>query len=216
MRGGNIMNLGEMRATMRRDLHDEDAGNYRWTDNELERHINHAVKDFSGAIPFEQKAVKATTAESRVIDISDISDRIMVEAVEYPVDLFPVHFQRFTLWGNILTILGDLPDGSSTNVYYGKLHTLDASGSTIPVIYDDLIITGGAGYAAVEWSLYAINRVNVGGISTPEELLKWGQGRLTHFRSELKRLGRKNRVRVHSLFQPYHGVVSRSTDYGSV
>jgi len=208
------MNLSEMRATIRRDLHDEDTVNYRWTDDELDRHISHAVKDFSEAIPLEQKAVKATTAGSRTLDISDISDRIMVEAVEYPVDLFPAHFQRFSIWGNVLTLLGDLPDGSNTFVYYGKLHTLDVSGSTIPIIYSDLIVTGAAGYAAVEWALYAINRVNVGGKTTPEELLNWGRDKLTHFRSELKRLGRKNRVRVHSFFRPYHEIVSRSTDYG--
>ena len=41
------MNLSEMRAIVRRDLHDEDANNYRWTDDELNRHIAHAVKDFS-------------------------------------------------------------------------------------------------------------------------------------------------------------------------
>ena len=33
------MNLSEMRTIVRRDLHDEDAGNYRWTDDELDRHI---------------------------------------------------------------------------------------------------------------------------------------------------------------------------------
>jgi len=30
----------------------------------------------------------------------------------------------------------------------------------------------------------------------------------------LKRLGRKNRVRVSSLYQPYHPIVNRSSDYG--
>jgi hypothetical protein len=208
------MNLDEMRAIIRRDLHDEEIGSYRWSDNEIDRHISHAIKDFSEELPLEQKVIKSTTPGSRTIDISDISDRIMVEAVEYPVDLFPAHFQRFSLWGNILTLLGDLPDGSNANVYYGQLHILDASSSTIPSIYTDLIATGAAGYAAVEWALFAINRVNVGGVSTPEELLKWGEDRLTRFKSGLKKLGRKNRVRVRSLFRPYRGAVSRSTDYG--
>ena len=83
------MNLSEMRAIVRRDLKDEDAANYRWTDNELDRHINHAVRELSEAIPYEQKATKATTADSRDIDIASLSDRIMVQAVEYPVDKFP-------------------------------------------------------------------------------------------------------------------------------
>jgi len=33
------MNLSDMRTIVRRDLKDEDAGNYRWTNDELDRHI---------------------------------------------------------------------------------------------------------------------------------------------------------------------------------
>ncbi len=209
------MNLGDMRTIVRRDLHDEDASNYRWTDDELDRHITHAVKDFSEAISCEQKATKATTSGSREIDISTITDRIIVEAVEYPVDKFPKRYQRFSLWADTLTILGDeVPDGSNAYIYYGKLHTLGASTSTIPAMYEDLIAAGACGYAAVEWSVYAVNRVNVGGMPTPEEFLKWGKEKLNYFRQELKRLGRRNRVRIRSLYTPYYLPVSKSTDYG--
>ena len=208
------MNLTEMRAIVRRDLHDEDAASYRWTNDELDRHINHAVRDFSEAIPYEQKAVKATTSGSREIDISTITDRIMVEAVEYPVDRFPKRYQRFSLWADTLTLLGDeVPDGSNAHIYYGKLHTLGES-STIPTLYEDLIAAGAGGYAAVEWAVYAINRVNVGGTPTPDEFLAWGKEKLNYFREELKRLGRRNRVRIRSLYKPYYSPVSKSTDYG--
>ena len=78
------MNLSEMRAIVRRDLHDEDETSYRWSDDELDRHIGRAVKELSIAIPSEQKAARATTAGSREIDISDLSQRIIVLAVEYP------------------------------------------------------------------------------------------------------------------------------------
>lgn len=209
------MNLSDMRNIVRRDLHDEDAANYRWTNDELDRHITHAVKDFSEAIPNEQKATIATTSGSRVINISTITGRIMIEAVEYPVDKFPKQYQRFSLWGDALTLLGEeVPDSSNAYIYYGKLHALDASTSTIPAIYEDLIAAGATGYAAVEWAVYAINRVNVGGTPTPGELLAWGQDRLNYFRSELKRLGRRQRVRTRSLYKPYYPAVSKSTDYG--
>ena len=209
------MNLTDMRTIVRRDLHDEDADNYRWTDDELDRHIAHAVKDFSEAIPYEQKSTKATTSGSRELDISSLSDRIMVEAVEYPVDKFPKRYQRFALWGNSLTILGDeLPDGSNAYIYYGKLHSLDANGSTIPAQHEDLIAAGACGHAAVEWAVYAINRVNVGGAMTPAEFLSWGNEKLRQFRDELKRLGRRNRIRVSTLYKPYYPPVSKTTDYG--
>jgi hypothetical protein len=209
------MNLGDMRTIVRRDLHDEDAENYRWTNDELDRHIAHAVKDLSEAIPCEQKATKATASGSREIDISSITDRVMVQAVEYPVDQFPGRFQRFALWGDTVTLLGpEVPDGSNAYIYYGKLHTLDVSTSTIASPHEDLVAAGACGYAAVEWAVYAINRVNVGGTRTPEELLSWGRERLAFLRRELRRLGRRNRVRVRSLYVPYYPPVSESTDYG--
>ncbi|MFC2001800.1 hypothetical protein ACFLUZ_04775 [Chloroflexota bacterium] len=209
------MTLSEMRTIVRRDLHDEDSGNYRWTNDELDRHITHAVKDFSEYLPYEQKATKATTSGSRELDISVVTNRVMVEAVEYPVDNFPKSYQRFALWGETLTILGnEIPDGSNAYIYYGKLHTLDASSSTISVQHEELIAAGAGGYAAVEWAIYATNRVNVGGAVTPREFQDWGNERLKYFKQELRRLGRRNRVRVRSLYKPYYPIVSQTTDYG--
>lgn len=209
------MNLTDMRTIVRRELHDEDAANYRWTDDELDRHIARAVKEFSEALPLEQKATISTTSGSREIDISSLSDRVMAEAVEYPVDKFPKRYQRFSLWGDTLTLLGDeVPDGSNAYIYYGKLHTLDAVSSTIPPYLEDLIAAGAGGYAAIEWAAYAINRVNVGGTMTPKEFLAWGNERLSYLKTELKRLSRRNRVRLRSLYKPYSPIVSKSTDYG--
>jgi len=196
------MDLDTMRTIVRRDLKDEDAGNYRWSDDELDRHIAHAVKDFSEAVPLAAKATLPTTADSRVIDISPLADRVMVEAVEYPLEQFPPSYQKFALWGHALTLLGDeAPNGANCHVYYGMLHTLDAEGSTIPTKHEDLAATGAEGYAAVEWASYAINRVSVGGTTTPREFLAWGNDKLKQFRSELKRLGRRNRVRIRQLYQ---------------
>ncbi len=209
------MNLTEMRAIVRRDLHDEDSENYRWSNDELDRHIAHAARELSEAIPLEQKTTKATTADSRELDISTITNRIMVQAVEYPVDRFPKIYQRFSLWGDTVTLLGEeVPDGSNAYIYYGKLHTLDTGSSTIPAIYEDLIATGACGYASVEWAAFAINRVNVGGTATPGELLGWGRENLDYFRQELKRLGRRNRARINQLYKPAYPVVSKTTDYG--
>jgi hypothetical protein len=209
------MNLGDMRTIVRRDLHDEDAANYRWTDDELDGHIAHAVKDFSEYLPYQQKATKATTSGSREIDVSTVTDRVVIEAVEYPVDQFPKRYQRFSLWGDTLTLLGDeVPDGSNADIYYGKLHALDATSSTIPAMYEDLIAAGAGGYAAIEWAIYAVNQVNVGGPLTPRDFLAWGREKLNYFKAELKRLGRKNRVRIRSLYKPYYPPVSKSTDYG--
>lgn len=209
------MNLTDMRAIVRRNLHDEDSGNYRWTNDEIDRHIAHAVKDLSEAIPYQQKATKATSSGSREIDISSITDRVIVDAVEYPVDKFPKNYQRFSLWGDVVTLLGpDIPDGSNSYIYYGKLHTLDGSTSTIAAVHEELVAAGAGGYAATEWAVYAVNSTNVGGRGTPDDFLKWGREQLAHFRRETRRLGRRGRIRMRSLYGAYYPPVSQTTDYG--
>ncbi len=209
------MTLSEMRTILRRDLHDEDSQNYRWSDDELDRHISRAVKELSEAVPSEQKAIQATSAGSMDIDVSAIADRVMLQAVEYPAGRFPKIYQRFSLWGDTLTLLGeDVPDGSNAYIYYGKLHILNAVGSTVPAVYEDMVSTGAAGYAAVEWAAFSINRVNTSGEATPKQFLDWGQERLNYFKQELKRLGRRNRARINQLYKPSYAAASKTTDYG--
>ena len=209
------MDLSTMRTIVRRDLKDEDSENYRWTNDELDRHIAHAAKELSEAVPLPAKATLPTTSGSREIDISALVDRVMVAAVEYPVGRFPPQYQRFALWGDMATLFGDeVPDGSEATIYYGRLHTLDTQNSTIPTKLEDLVAIGAEGYAAVEWAIFATNRVNIGGTMTPEAFLDWGKGKLRYFRQELKRLGHKNRIRLSTLYKPGHSTVSQSTDYG--
>jgi len=160
------------------------------------------IEIVGNVLTYNQEKTLPTTADSRVIDVSPLTDRVMVEAVEYPLGMFPPCYQRFALWGHALTLFGEeTPDGSDCNVYYGMLHTLDGQGSTIPAKHEDLIATGAEGYAAVEWASYAINRVSLGGTTTPKEFLAWGNERLKQFRSELKRLGRRNQVRIRQLYR---------------
>ncbi len=51
-----------VRGLVRKDLHDEDSSNYRWTDAVLDRHIGRAVNEYSVAAPLEQKSTLTTTA----------------------------------------------------------------------------------------------------------------------------------------------------------
>lgn len=209
------MTLTEMLATVRRDLHDEDDTDYRWTDDELKRHIAHAIKDFSQELPLEETEEIETTAGEREIDISSLTDRVRIEGVEYPAEGFPQKWQRFMTWKDTLTLVGpEIPDGSTCRIYYGKLHTLDEDGSTIPARYEELIAEGACGYAACEWAVYAINKVNTGGEDTPIAMREWGNERLQHFRQRLKKLGRKNLLRVSQLYAPYYPIVSQSKDWG--
>jgi hypothetical protein len=210
------MNLAEMRIKVRRDLHDEDPNNYRWTDNELDRHIDHAVRELSLSLPLEAKANLTTTAGSRELSISGLSDVVVIEAAEYPVAKYPPSYIRFSVWADTLTLLVDqVPaGGEEVHIYYGKLHTLDANGSTMPAAVENLVAIGAAGYAAVEWASFATNRVNVGGDETWRNYLTWGQDRLAAFMQGLAKHSRKNMVRVLRLYRPYQPQESQSTDWG--
>jgi hypothetical protein len=209
------MNLTEMRTLVRRDLHDEDASNYRWADADLDRHIAHALKDFSEPLPQEQKVAVPTVNGSRDISISSLTERVMIEAVEYPAGRFPPCYQRFVVWHDTITLLGSVvPDGTNCYIYFGKLHTLDAISSTIPARYEELVITGACGYAAEQLAGYAINQVNTGGPDTPGDWSAWSRAKLEYFITELKRLGRRNRIKVSELYTPFDLPVAQSTDWG--
>ena len=207
------MNLSEMRTRVRRDLHDEDPANQRWTDDELDRHIERAVRELSLAIPLEAKATPTTSEGSRDISLASLSDLVAVEAVEYPVDNYPPSYIPFSLWAGTLTLLVDAtpPGGQSVNVYYGEMHTLDATTSTIPPHLEELVATGAAAYAALEWASFATNRINVGGQDVWRQYLTWGQERLAVFSRALAKHSRRNAVRVRRLYTSATSPVDQST-----
>jgi len=194
------VNISEMITLVRRDLKDEDSPQ-QWSDEELTRHLSRALRELSERLPLPAKAVLPTVSGSRELDISSLTNRVMIQAIEYPLATSPAAYQRFSLWGNILTLIsGSEPDGSDCAIYYGTLHTADAGGSTLPGEYDDLVATGASGYAAISWAAYTINKVNIGGRMTAEEYRTWGNERLVIFRERLRQLGRRQRIRTQQLF----------------
>lgn len=198
------MNLAQMRSRLRQDLHDEDTASQRWSDAELDRHLGRAVRELSLAIPLEVKAALSTAAGSRDLSVASLSDLVAVEALEYPVSKYPPCYVAFSLWGSTLTLLVEQAPtaAASVNVYYGKMHTLDASGSTIPAHLEEVVAAGAAAYAALEWASFASNRVNVGGEDVWRRYLAWGQERLAAFARALARYGRRNAVRLRRLYTP--------------
>ncbi len=208
------MILTDMVAAVRADVTDPSAE--KWTDDELERHIAHSLKEFSLAIPLDAVAAIATDSGKLAIDISGITSWNEIKAIEYPIGLMPVCYRRFSLWAGILNLVDEkpVPDGSNCNVYYTLPHALDVGSSTIPPQFEELVADGACGFAAIAWGQYAMNRVNDGGATTAAEMLAWGKEKLTAFRAELRRLGRKNRVRVNTLYVPYYEPVSKTADWG--
>ena len=196
--------LTTLRGRLRIDLHDEDNANYRWEDATLNRHIERAVRDLALVAPRQQKDTLQTTASSREIDVSGLADLIEVEAIEYPAGQWPPEYAQFSLFAQVLTLQGDrLPAGvENVNIYWGSLHTVDGSGSTLPAGHEDLAVLGAAGYAAVEWASFASNRANLAGTVAFDEYARWGADALRRFADQLSRLREVSRVRAVSLFTP--------------
>ncbi len=210
------MDLSTLRARVRRDLHDEDSGSYRWTDNEMDRHIQRAVRELSAAVPLAAKAALTTTAGSRDVSVSSLADLIGVQAIEYPVGKYPPVYVRFSHWQTTLTLLVDkFPAANEgVNVFYWKVHTLDSASSTVPSYLEDLLATGAAAYAALEWASFATNRVNVGGEDVWQRYQTWGQRSLSAFMKGLANHNRRNVVRARQLYAPAAPMPSQATDWG--
>ena len=157
--------LIDIRARVRTDLHDEEAAGYRWASDELDRHIAHALRELSLAVPLEEKATLNVTAGSRDLSLSDLAGLVLVDSVKYPAGQSPPLFAGFRVWGDTLTLLTDrIPnEGEQALVYYGKLHTLDYVTSTVPTAMEDVLVAGASGYAAFSLSGFTINRLNTGG-----------------------------------------------------
>lgn len=207
------MNLVDMRALVRRDLRDEDAANYRWTDAEVDRAIQRATKEFSGYLPKEEKATIATTNGSRDISISTLTNRIKVHAVEYPVGKFPLRYQRYSLYQDTITLLGDtVPDGTNCYIFWGKLHTIVADSSTIPVQHEDLVALGASAFAALAWGVYATDKVTTGGRDVDRDYQNYARTSLRQFFGQLKELKRK--VESKRLYTPATGGYSQTSDQG--
>ncbi len=193
--------LGEVRARVRRDLHDEDAASYRWTDAVLDRHIARALSKVSRVAPQEKTAAMQAAGGSRDVSLTDLTDRVVIEAVEYPVGAYPPSRVRFSQWGDTLKldIHAPLETGERVTVYYGALHRLTDSASTLPEALEEVVITGAAAYAALEWAAYAVNRLNVGGQDVWRQYLTWAEERMADFELQLARIGRRSGLRPRSL-----------------
>lgn len=194
--------LTTIRARVRQDLHDEDSSAYRWADPVLDRHIGRAVTEYSLRAPLEQKSTLTTVASSRDVGIASLTNLVGVEAVEWPVGEFPPRLVGFSSWQTTLTLdSAAAPNGvENVYVYWTKLHTLDGSISTLPVSHEDLIAIGAAGYAALDWTSFAANRINTGGTDVWGRYKAFGDERLHDFRREITRIGRSQTVRLRRLY----------------
>jgi len=196
------MDLSSMRTLVRRDLKDEDNSNYRWQDNEIERAIARAVAELSRYVPREMKATIATTDGSREITLTTLTDRVSVDRVEFPVGETPRNFQRFTVYSDVITLIGDVEgDGTNCYIYWSKVHTLDGSTSTIPSYLEDVLALGAAAYAVLAQTQYRTDTAGFGGERADTDYQSWGTVMLKEFTRQLKRFGSGRKLKISQFYQ---------------
>ena len=213
-----MSNLATIRATVRIDLQDEDASNERWTDATLNRHIQRALLEYSQVSPLEQKSTLTTVLNSRDVDVSTLTPRVRIVAAEYPTGEYPPSYVPFSAWGETLTLdLAGAPSGTpDVAVYWHKVHAINGS-VTFPASHDDIITTGAAAYAALEWASFSSNRLNVGGDDVWGRYMEFANVRLTAFKEQLRRLPAAKQVRTARMYRPVDArFTSQATDPGPV
>ena len=107
--------IDDLRDRLRIELHDEDAGAYRWEDAVLDRHLLRAARELSFAWPREQKTALTTTAGSRDLSLSSLTDLVRVYAVEFPVGRYPASYVAHSVFAGTLTLLTEQAPGDRTD-----------------------------------------------------------------------------------------------------
>ena len=196
------MDLSAMRTLVRRDLKDQDAANYRWQDNEIDRAIGRALAELSRYVPREMKNTIATVNDSRDISISTLTGRVSVDRVEFPIDEHPRQFQRFSVYVDTITLIGDVEgDGKNCYIFWSCLHTLDGSTSTIPSYLEDVLTLGADAYAVLAQAQYRTDTAGFGGEQADRDYQTWGNAMLKEFKSQLKRFGKGRKLKISQFYQ---------------
>ncbi|MEX2237717.1 MAG: hypothetical protein WEB00_09305 [Dehalococcoidia bacterium] len=193
--------LTTMRSRLRTDLKDDAAA--RWADGVLDRHLARTVSEYSLLRPRELRSTIATTAGSRMLDISSLSDVIVIEAIEHPIDLYPRIFAPFTHFaGTCELLVDDKPTGANARVYWHSVHVLTTGTSSIHVEDEEIVLTGAAAYALLEYGQYSVDRVNLGGADVDSEYHAQGRDYMRRYHDMLRELRQRRGVLSSKLFAP--------------
>jgi hypothetical protein len=205
--------LAAMRSRLRIDLKDDPAS--RWTDAVLDRHIARTVSEYGLVRPREQRTTLATTNGTRMLDISSLTDLVLIEAIDYPLDKYPRIYVPFMHFADTCELLIDeVPTGQNVRVYWHGAHTLSAVTSTIRIEDEEIILTGAAAYALLEYGQYGVDRLNLGGGDVDSEYHRQGNAYMRRYREMLDDLRRRGGVISARLYTPVESAGGRDVVQG--
>jgi len=215
-----MSNLATLRPLVRLDLKDPTGASERWADAVLDRHIKRAVREYSYVVPRDQVSLLAGAAGGRTVGIGSLGDLIVrIAAVEFPIDRTPRRMVPFSVFGTSIYV--DMEEtfagaASECRVWYHDAHVINGTVS-FKARDDDVIVTGAAAFALLEYVAYVSNRVNVAGEAAWGQFGDLGRQKLETFRRMLRELPEANKVRSGVLFSPEVDVrTSQTSDPGPV
>jgi len=188
----------------------DDATSTIWSDAELTAHIQRALRDLSHFIPREQKTTKATTNGSRDMDISTLTERVRIVAVEFPVGNFPKTFTRFSLWLDTLTMLDAEGNGANCYIYWHAVHAINGT-KTLPEDHDETLLFVSAALACDQQAAGVTDTLATGGPGTERD---WSS-LAAHFRARYnERINPRRGVRVTRMYTPVEPTATQDSDPG--
>jgi hypothetical protein len=198
-------------ARIRQDLSDSGSPPLL-SSADLDRHIDHAVRDLALIAPLDLLLTATLTPGNRSVDLTSALapyQFIRLEAVEWPVGRYPQEFVRFSLFGDsspLLTLLVEQAPVTADpiNLYtkVAPVVTSSSGTSTLPARYDDVVALGAAGYAAQEIATRLMNQINIGGPAVWEHYLALSDKLVADFAAELKLIEGREQFHVRRLYAP--------------
>lgn len=166
---GYTANMASLRAdSLRRDLRDEDATAYVWTDAVLNRHLQHALDELQRWAPrvtYADRVVPNPSTQRLDLSTTVGATFLYLLALEYPTDQYPPATIPFREEDGPKAYLlqSTLPTaGSTLRVWYAAAYTLNDASSDVPADLTEALLAGGLLFALTDQSIDITNRLSVG------------------------------------------------------
>jgi len=123
-------------------------------DDELDIYIQDCLQEISAKSPYKSVETLTTTANSRVLDISDIKNLMWIYKLEYPTGSDPRDYRNF-IEIDSETIEIDITSTPAADedvyIYCAKSHELTESVSTLNPQLAKLVVDGAVAKASLSW-----------------------------------------------------------------